>query len=490
MHGHRGGHHSSPVETLALLGIAAAGSPTPIVRPATLQNVWYVNPLHGDDTRSGLTALTSIQTVAEIMRRTDGDIIQPITVYLLGDLPPSDPLLFNMRGLYDPSVAGFYTKLSLTSPLPTVTIVGQRTVVRSGRVATAANSDSTGVIGGKTAFLKDVAVVPWAAEALADQIVVLTSGASAGAVAVIYKVDPLDPSKAWMSDFFDATPPGWFNGPMPAPGPGDTYDVVRMTEVPYIILEMDGGAGNETSAANIFFDFKLFNIRGLDAQAPSSPGTSNHWYAETCIITPNSQYLIASGCKVEPRQTEIPGTVWYSLGCLITSDEIPQYPLLIAGVGGEIILNTTLFGGVSLGVYGSIVSFQQNNIGFVDCGASGGNFYAIEITGNSQLDCFPGVGLYGGMVGGENAGGGTRVGEGALVRITTGVATPNLKGVGSELQIAHVNDLLPPLEASAGGPLPALAPCTTWAQWDAAPFNRFATHYATRTSVIVTPDPF
>jgi hypothetical protein len=458
--------------------------------PAVLQTNWTVDSLLGDNYNEG-SQKWPIKTVSELMRRTQGICVQPIVLNLVRDLLPNDPLLLNMRGLYDPAIAGFYTQDGLTSPLPSVKIIAPRTAVRSGRVAVAANSDSTIPGGGRVGFLKDVAVVPWQLEAAADQMIVITSGASIGATAIIYKVDPVDPSKAWVSDFFDATPNGRFNGPVAPPAPGDTYDVFRGLNVPYIILEMTGGAGNETSSANPFFDFSLFNIRGIDeTNAPSSPGTSNHWYAETCTLTPNSQYLLASGCKIEPRQTEIPGSVWYILGGLVTSDEIAQYPLLMVGIGGSIILNTTLFGGVSLGLFGSIVSFQEANIGFVDCGASGGNFYAIEVSGNSQLDFFPGVGLYGGMAGGLNAGGGTRIGEGGLVRVTTGVMTPNLKGVGTELQIAHTPNLLPPLEAYAGGPLPALAPCTTWAQWRGPPFNGFATHYATRTSVIETPDTF
>ncbi len=59
------------------------------------QTVWYIDPTLGVDTNTGLTSGTAIKTWTELTKRigTSPVISAPTNIYLLGDLPVSDPLI-------------------------------------------------------------------------------------------------------------------------------------------------------------------------------------------------------------------------------------------------------------------------------------------------------------------------------------------------------------------------------------------------------------
>lgn len=79
-----------------------------------IQANWYIDPTSGNDENNGLTSGTAIKTWAEFIRRVGlfAYFTTRVDVFLLGDLPSSDPLVF--KGKCSPS-ATIYVHGTLTA---------------------------------------------------------------------------------------------------------------------------------------------------------------------------------------------------------------------------------------------------------------------------------------------------------------------------------------------------------------------------------------
>ncbi len=73
--------------------------------------------------------------------------------------------------------------------------------------------------------------------------------------------------------------------------------------------------------------------------------------------------------------------------------------------------------------------------------------------------------------------------DGGVVLIKTG-QTPTGTNTAGQVQLEGSATAMPPLEASAGGSLPALSALTTWAEWAAAPFSRNVMNFGTGSKII------
>ena len=168
-----------------------------------LQPTWYIDPLTGNDENVGSTALTPLSTFAEWKRRVGTRLEIPQTLNIQSDL--TEDLLFDMDNeqVY-------------------VVLQGIRTVLYSGTV-TAAQSWSTMV--NTDGQVTDAAIpVSWTASGLVDKLIVLTSGAGAGAAGWVAK--DLGAKTARYSPLIDANTYLTYDFAI-----GDTFDVVDLTKV-------------------------------------------------------------------------------------------------------------------------------------------------------------------------------------------------------------------------------------------------------------------
>lgn len=412
-------------------------------RSHQIQGTWYIDPSLGSDDNDGTASNSALKTVREFALRMAGIITVTSTINVLGDLPTSDPFSVALYSLVDYAANSNSTTVTLN-------VTGQRTQVRTGTIsAVTATNRATNTVGSITD-----AGATWATSISSNYLGVLTSGSSntrifwvtrdAGAnVAEIN--NPINESSGAETTF---------------PSANDTYTEYSLTT---------GGMSISTNA-----NIKVFNWNHPSTSSVGFLTTQGSVTFSTCAVgnlqSVFSPSIILLGCRdgnssalqpILPGRIQVAGCSFSKSTFTVRSGVFASFSTSLLNTVGILCGGTTTVspGFVSLtttGIYrvsGTALSLNQGSIGRITastvCGSS--NTTGVAVLTGSRL-------------------------------IITAAVTPTITGT-TELSIDGVANLLPPLEASAGGTLPATSACNTWATWAAAPFNRYAFCYNTGSSV-------
>jgi hypothetical protein len=196
---------------------ASHGLPAPINFTAPVgyarQTVWYIDPVNGSDSFSGLTPATALGTFAEYVRRTGQALGRPITgavdIFILNSLAPSDVVTFTGNLIGGGGTTAF------------LRIHGVPKTVHSGTVtAFTAYNQTTGTAND----LQD-GTLDWTP--FVGMQVTFTTGVAAGARGNIIKAVSAGHARIdWITTANGTLDPSYVN-----PGPGDHYQVQTLPQV-------------------------------------------------------------------------------------------------------------------------------------------------------------------------------------------------------------------------------------------------------------------
>lgn len=131
------------------------------------------------------------------------------------------------------------------------------------------------------------------------------------------------------------------------------------------------------------------------------------------------------------------------------------FSLLFITDNAEMNANTTAIGSVSIRNQSFLVALDLGSFAF--------GSYIVEDSAMEVASSWFGTLSNPGIV--------VRFQSTLYLNMAGGAAPIATSGGGQDFLIASQANQMPPIAASAGGPLPALAPCTTWPQLFGAPFN-------------------
>lgn len=353
---------------------------------ALSQAAWYINATTGDDDNDGLTSATALKTMGEYSRRTGDKVtgaLGGVFIYLETDI------------VEDVTLRGHY--------LQALFLQGTRTVVGTGSVTAKQDWDGPTSVDGQ---ITDAALpVSWTASGFVGQMIVLTSGANAGAVAWIAK--DLGAKTARHSPFTRCYQDTVH------PDIGNTYEIVQLTKITGQTTVAVAGIG--TLAYDVEFvptvglgtpNFHVVN-GGLTLSSckVSGPGYSLVEGGQilsaygSALIHPDNCYAF-SGSKLELHQTLVGNKLLCSRsGVVKVHDCIAQYGFGATSIGIGPYGN---YGGVQ--VYGFFAVYDQ----------PGATSFTI------RLDEFATLLLKGKVFGTGNAGFGLWVGAGSKAIYPTG----------------------------------------------------------------------
>lgn len=220
----------------------------------------YVDPATGDDANSGLSPATALATIDEYVERIGtGVVAAQQTLHILSDVVLG-PVGAFFRGTYEFQLI----------------VQGSRTVVRSGTITGVQAWNGTTFTDGQ---ITDAVVATWVPNV--GQMLVLTSGANAGAVAWVAADVGGGSDTCRHSQFFDLVTFSAVN-----PAIGDDYDVVTLTSI----------TGNTVAATTgytawqdiAFVDAGFFGALRLVSGQNSLQG---------CLIDSNFGESVEAGCS-------------------------------------------------------------------------------------------------------------------------------------------------------------------------------------------------
>jgi len=456
---------------------------------------WWVDSVAGNDENVGDADVAGrrLKTVAEVGRRLMvAKAGKNYQVNVVSDLPANDR--FRMTFVVDPTNLEDVTA-SGAEQIFNLVLNGRRTVIASsaltgaGYVPSAANTQAT---------MTDAAFPGGVAAHIGD-MVVLTSGPNAGAIGWIGK--DLGAGVARMTDFISPS-----NALVGAQAAGTTYDLVSLTKWNGSLIQIGSSQGR-------------YQWNNFDFPAPPAPPADQQniairncnftfracRFARVIALDFGASYTVGASAFVFPAAggAGVGGTtVQAFLGS-------PAFTLL-----DNLFLNTDLR--ILFGV--TVAQLQSNYIEhgvfqtrtntplptygalLAAAGTIGPGRIVIVGNGLGVYDSPPGVGSWGCLIADDAV---VRVGAGANIRgdgaetgvvvrssskllVATGVV-PTIVGTTNDLLFENAPAAMPPLDASAGLVLPALAPLTTWAQWAAAPFSGNVVSYKTGSAIVTVP---
>jgi hypothetical protein len=177
------------------------------------QPTWYVDPINGNDNNTGLTAPTALQTLGELARRLDRQLLnQQTDVYILSSTPAID---------------NFYLECEI-GPLGVLTIHGTPTTLHTGSLTAVTNLDQTTQT---PSSITDALVGDWTP--FVNKRIRLTNGAQAGAMAWIAKRTAATVARTTAWENYNATTPPYAVTPaahVNAPN-GSAYVVEELTAI-------------------------------------------------------------------------------------------------------------------------------------------------------------------------------------------------------------------------------------------------------------------
>jgi len=333
--------------------------PLTVAQGALSQPSFFIDPVSGDDSAAGDSALTALATLAEYESRVgDGTVTVAQVVNVLGTLSEGT---YRVRGSY---------------PLG-LTIQGVRTLVRSGSVSAiqAWNTAVTPIVDQR---ITDASLSgTWsnsgpAGSSLIGKLIVLTSGAHVGKVAsAIEDLEAISAKTARVSQFVNI-----FTFATGTPAVADTFDVVDLTRINGVIIfenrdvpgfgfidledvavvspggqPLLGGSGFIAAGSAIF------------RQALSLAGTLSGCDL-LCVGT-----LFGSGCSLGLAQTSSTSSALVSCAFIDARIEVKNATLSFIGINamqrttvGVFIASNqlTIFQGAIVSVFGSFGAFDLN----------------------------------------------------------------------------------------------------------------------------------
>lgn len=396
---------------------------------------WFVDSAAGDDENAG-TALAPIKTIREWYRRTSGRARQATTtLQLVGAAWPStDPFKYGVAP--DDSTAGggalFLVK-------------GTYTASRSSAFTAAATNENAAT--NTAPQVTDGGVVSWAAEV--GLFLKATSGASSGAVASILK--NVGAGVARTSRWVDPTTGAIVSPPLI----NVTYDVVRATT-----LAMSGYAVGSIS-------LRFSACETAATLRENAPAARVSYYGCSIKNISNDVTIggLFNGCVFASSYVLTNQGFWVLTGCGGLID-------LFASEGAHIQCINCVWQGASMnsGSHGTVLPggfLLLQDCGVFDAPAVG----AVNDLGAGVQAQFGGtLWLHQTAYGSGNVRGCQVYFGGLCIVNMTGGIVPTITGTTAEISVDNTANQIPTLVAGAA--VPAAAPCTTWAQWAAAPFSK------------------
>lgn len=401
---------------------------------------WYLDYASGSDDATGLVG-APLKTCRELNLRLCGVASVAYNVNVLSDLNASDPLMLVANFSLD-----YIANSSSTSTL--IRIVGTKTAIRSGTIsAVTAPVVATNTPGAIT----DVSA-SWATSITNKYRIDLTSGVSSGKI--------MWPCKDNGSGSVRVNLPYTIGGTVGTfPSVNDTYTEYSLT------------TGKVSVTGNGSYVIEDWNMA---TSANQLFMTTNQTTGMRGCVIGNIQAFFSPNISMTACRDGVSTALQHTLPLKMTitgcTFMLGTYSIRNGGVSA---LTTCLFQGVGLSTT-STTTNTPGVVSLINCGF-------MDMSGTPVLIergtiCKIETALWGS---GNTTG--TKVDSGGKIIVATGI-TPTLAGT-TELSIAGVTNLLPPLEAYAGLLLPATSACTTWAQWAASPFNRSVYSYQAQAGI-------
>jgi len=410
----------------------------------TLASEFWIDPTSGDDTNTGITISSPLRTIGELCDRLGGKISKPVTVWFLSKPLPADPL----SGLVLVSAPD---SAFSTSPVY-LTVRGTATTLATGAVTTITAKNAA---ANTPIVITDTSIASFSA--YVGRRIRITSGAGIGKTGIIIKAPSAN--TAWVSDTINpetgALTSNYTSGsayviesvvsftgeeglPMAAlltgsnaSRSGESY---QSFQVQYTDIRFELPAYvyvNSRSATS----FNSCDIVGSGYNQFSGTGTT----FVGCTIRPDT-----GGMGIDVRQPTIMSSM---TGCAVVGPGAsPLFSFCDISIVGSAFVGCQLY----QDTYGAAQIFST---GFFDCTASDGSIVAGD--GGT-------VHLAGSVYGTGNTNG-VRA-AGGWVRTSAGTL-PSVTATNYDVQVDSSSQVLPSLEASAGGSLPALVNMTTWAHY-------------------------
>lgn len=181
------------------------------------QDTWYIDPVSGSDENSGADALNAIKTHAELEARTEF-INNDRTIYYLNQPPASDRINI---------FAKIRANSEVTFMFPLVIYKGFRNTLISSTFTSV--TDVNRAAATPEATLITDSTIP-SFTPYVGKMIVITSGASAGAIAWIAK--GISANTARITPFYDTT----LLTTVALPSPGDSYQICSLLELPTVMI--------------------------------------------------------------------------------------------------------------------------------------------------------------------------------------------------------------------------------------------------------------
>lgn len=468
-------------------------APNPVY---TRQFVWFVDPQNvtgvasdeGDG--SGASADAPLASMRELSARLFEVEARHYEIHLLSEAVATD--VWRPAQLVSSRLADLNAdQLESDYGSYRLTVRGQRTTVATGTLGTSIPTDpSTNTQATASAAEFDLS-------AFVGDLIVTSDGATAWILA------SQGGGAARLSNWWDieGKPLGFTHGePAPTPPPGTAFRIVRLTR--WAVPITGGGTAHQarlrfadldmhgsTALTDVEFEFRGVKFSGVgfvagplfedvqtgnvvidgsliafnqDPFAAAVPIFSSIFFFAGCgflgcsIEIVDQGWIALADCVFQGSNLFHTATVDSNIGS--PTPPLPPIPPFITAIahnaagGGALITATGLYG---LGVFDSLA-----------------NGVAVRRCATMSVS----TGLYGS--GNANYGVVVEVGGRLLIE----QFTPTITGALGELLFEGEPLAIPPLVG--GAPVPPPAPLTTWAQWNAPPFNRYVFSYRTGSRII------
>lgn len=403
------------------------------------QSTWYIDPLSGSEENDGLTSSTPIKTFQELNRRLDGVINTTINITILNDITETSPKL-NVR---------------TAKPGIFVNVFGTRTTVRTSTL-TSAGTNATPA-SNLAPSITDTSVVSWTSEV--GKFVEITSGAQTGAICQILKDTGSGTARTtpWM------IASGVSAAVTTPPDSGSAYRVYNITDSGNLSINMSELTGRTVRLNDLIVNMlgapglcRFCIMKAMPAcTGPFSFHGCNIPFVSQAYSTSQNAQTTFSGCGfLNSLKIEVDSGVITASDCIFQKN---------GSINANVIVN------------GNGAAFNS----FTRCG-----FFDITISA-IQVPTFATLSLgTDGFYGSGNTSSLLAISSGGMVSIPGSYVPTATTSASTHITLDGFTSHLPPLEASAGGSLPALSAMLTFTAWSSSPFSGNVTRSATGSRLI------
>ena len=455
---------SAPMATDGITVVPAGPANTYWIRdliPASSwgkQTTWYVNPAAvGSDEASGVDQAHPLKTFAEWKRRVGRTIRVVMVVNLVAAIPITDPIDFNV----DAADGASLSIIGVLAPLAagTITAVTQRNPATNTPNNVTDAGQAWGPLLGKLirfTMAGGAYAWAWAVKDLGGGQVRITA--------------PMSDTNLWVSaetvlvgneayEVFEPTAihvaDGWriVGSEIDGANPGTLPKFLAR----FLLISDDYAATNSTAHLTSALEQSAYldrcSISGFCIDA---------WVLTNCL---GSQKFL--GMKTVDRVAQVFG------GGSLDID------LVLYGAAAGLYIRFAhapfLMQSGTMALMNDYVLISGTHVGIFDSDGDGITFLGAYLTNNAgKLQMWNVASLYGA----NNAGWGCNLQQSCRIEHGGNLANITLTGALGQINVGGASALMPNIEVSAGGSLPAVSACVTWAQILAAPFNGQVLNYA------------